>query len=111
MSVAASIMIAVSLGMLVLGALLALVRLALGPTPLDRAIAIDVVSAAVVGVIVALIAWQGRTDLMVLLIIFTLTAFFSTVTVARYSSSKLVQKQAQEAAGQAAPKEGEANDS
>ena len=49
--------------------------------------------------------------MLVLLIIFTLTAFFSTVTVARYSSSKLVQKQAQEAAGQAAPKKGESNDS
>ncbi len=92
MSVAVSVMITASLVMLLVGALLALVRLALGPTALDRAIAIDVVSAAVIGVVVILIARWGRTDLMVLLIIFTLTAFFSTVTVAKYAAPALARR-------------------
>ncbi len=111
MSLAASTMMSISLVMLVLGALLALLRLALGPTALDRAVAIDVVSAAVVGVVVALIAWKGRTDLMVLLIVFTLTSFFSTVTVARYTSGRLMWKQSQEPGGQTAHKKGETSDS
>lgn len=84
MEFAAQALIYASLGMLGVGALLALVRLALGPGSLNRAVALDVVSAALVGVLIILIAWWDRTDLMVLLIVFTLTSFFSTVTVARH---------------------------
>lgn len=84
MILAAGILIAVSLGMLLAAAILTLVRLIIGPTSLDRAIAIDVVTAAVIATVIILISWWHRTDLMVLLIVFALTAFFSTVTVSRF---------------------------
>lgn len=86
------VIIAVSLVILGVSALLSLVRLVLGPTALDRAISIDVVTASVIASIVILIAWWGRGDLAVLLIIFTLTAFFSTVTVSRYVANAAAKK-------------------
>ena len=84
MIIATAVLIAVSLGMLAAAAILSLVRLIVGPTALDRAIAVDVVTAAVIGTVIVLIAWWSRTELMVLLIVFALTAFFSTVTVSRF---------------------------
>ncbi len=92
MVLATQIIIGISLGMLLASAILALVRLVQGPTALDRAISIDVVTAAVIGTVVILIAWWQRTDLMVLLIIFALTAFFSTVTVSRYVANTAISR-------------------
>lgn len=87
MVLATQIVLAISLGMLLAAAILSLVRLFLGPTALDRAISIDVITATVIATVIILIAWWQRTDLMVLLIVFALTAFFSTVTVSRYVAS------------------------
>lgn len=94
------IIIAVSLGMLLAAAILSVVRLAIGPTSLDRAISIDVITAAVIGTVVILIAWWQRTDLMVLLIIFALTAFFSTVTVSRYVANTAISRREEALAAQ-----------
>ncbi len=63
---------------------LSLYRLLKGPTALDRAVSVDVFAAGVVAAIVLLIVYWGRTDLAALLIVFVLTAFFSTITVARF---------------------------
>ena len=84
MITAAAVVLSVAMGLLVLAAAVAMIRLFLGPTALDRAVAVDVVSSCVIGIVIVLVAWRGRTDLMVLLIIFALTAFFSSVTVARF---------------------------
>lgn len=87
MILAIHVILGISLGLLFVAALLTLIRLFRGPTPLDRAVAIDVLTAAVIATIIILIAWWQRTDLMVLLIVFALTAFFSTVTVSKYVAS------------------------
>ncbi|WRS30663.1 monovalent cation/H+ antiporter complex subunit F [Actinomycetaceae bacterium MB13-C1-2] len=100
MVLATQVIVGVSLGMLFASALLSLVRLVLGPTALDRAISIDVITAAVIGTVVVLIAWWQRTDLMVLLIIFALTAFFSTVTVSRYVANTAISRHEESLAAQ-----------
>lgn len=77
-------LLSASLILLVVALLLSLVRLIVGPTPLDRAISLDVFAAGVVAIVSVLIVLEGRYDLAALLIVFVLTAFFSTVTVARF---------------------------
>lgn len=84
MIVAAACLVSASLAMLLASAVLCIARLGRGSGALNRAIALDVLTAAVIATVVVLIAWFRRYDLAVLLIIFALTAFFSTVTVARY---------------------------
>ena len=79
-----SFLLGASLVLLVVALMLSLVRLIIGPTPLDRAISLDVFAAAVVAIVSVLIVMEGRYDLAALLIVFVLTAFFSTVTVARF---------------------------
>lgn len=77
-------LLSASLVLLVAALVLSLVRLIVGPTPLDRAVALDVFAAAVVAIVSVLIVQEGRYDLAALLIVFVLTAFFSTVTVSRF---------------------------
>lgn len=74
----------ISMGVLVISLLLSLFRLVKGPTALDRAVALDVFAAGILGLVVVLIVVRERGDLAALLIVFVLTAFFSTVTVSRF---------------------------
>lgn len=73
--------------LLVVALLLSLYRLAKGPTALDRAVGVDVFASSIVGSVAVVIAARNRSDLAALLIVFVLTAFFSTVSVARFMSS------------------------
>lgn len=86
MAEATTIIYWVSAGLLGLAALLALVRLSLGKTLLDRAVALDIVTAVAIASVALLIVWRGRQDLMVMLIIFALTGFLSSATIARFVS-------------------------
>ncbi len=79
-----TVLLAASLVLLVGALLLSMVRLVFGPTALDRAVSVDVFSASVVAIISVLVVRDGRYDLAALLIVFVLTAFFSTVTVSRF---------------------------
>ena len=83
---AVSVILSVSLILLVVALGLAVYRLALGPNALDRAVSVDVFAAGVIAIVIILIILRGRTDLAALLIVFVLTAFFSTVSVARFIS-------------------------
>ena len=65
-----AVILAVAIVALVVAMVLATYRLIKGPTALDRAVSIDVFSASIVGVVA---------------IVFALTAFFSTVTVSRFT--------------------------
>lgn len=71
-------------GLAAFAALLTVIRLGLGPTILDRAVAVDLLTAVAIAVVVLVIVWQGRADLSVLLVIFALTGFFSSVAIARF---------------------------
>ena len=64
---------------------LTFIRLVLGPTIMDRAVASDVLAVASVGVTVVLAMRTGRDDVMVLTIMFALVSFLYPVTLGRFS--------------------------
>ncbi|MFN7138802.1 MAG: monovalent cation/H+ antiporter complex subunit F [Limisphaerales bacterium] len=69
---------------LTVSVLLGLIRLAKGPTVLDRIIAFDIITSCVVGMIVLLsIQWQTSMFLE-LILIFTLLGFFGAVAFVFY---------------------------
>jgi multisubunit Na+/H+ antiporter MnhF subunit len=73
-----------SLAVLVISVLLALYRLARGPTLLDRILAFDLIAICSIGMIVVL-SMKWRTPLfMELILIFALLGFFGTVAFVFY---------------------------
>lgn len=75
----------ISAALLVGAALLGIVRVNLGPTLLNRAVAADLVTSVGIGLTVLIIVWWNRQDLLVLLVLFALTGFFSAVSVSRFA--------------------------
>ena len=86
---------------------LVLFRLERGPGNLDRAVALDVITSASVGVIVVVMALTGRIDLLPLLVIFTSIGFIGSTTIARFSQAESISDRrvltAEEAARAARP--------
>lgn len=74
--------IAVSLLIAALG--LVLVRVALGPTNLDRALCLDVVLVIVTGILATQIVRSEDPSSLPILIVFSLTGFVGSVAVARF---------------------------
>ena len=73
-------------GILTLAIALGLLRLARGPTVIDRIMAFDLITTSSVGMIV-LLAMQWRTALYLeLILIFSLLGFFGTVAFVYYLS-------------------------
>jgi multicomponent Na+:H+ antiporter subunit F len=73
------------------GALLALVRLARGPSLLDRVVASDVLLVIVAAGLAVHAALQRDPTLVPVLVVVSLLAFVGTVSVARYVGGMLVQ--------------------
>lgn len=67
---------------------LALFRVERGPSMLDRAIGIDVITAALIGFTAVFSAMQDRTDLLHLMAALALVGFLSTVTIARFVAAE-----------------------
>ncbi|MGB3955933.1 MAG: monovalent cation/H+ antiporter complex subunit F [Brooklawnia sp.] len=67
-----------------------IVRLQKGPSNLDRAVALDVITSAVVGTVVITMALTGRVDLLPLLVVFSSVAFISSTTIARFSQAEAI---------------------
>ena len=65
-----------------LGALAAAVRLVRGPTPIDRAVALDVLLAVLVGVIVLLAAVYASTVTLVIAVVVSLLGFVGSAGLA-----------------------------
>lgn len=74
----------ITAGLLLIAALLAVLRLTLGPTALDRAVAADLITSVGIGVTALVIVWWSREDLQALMVVFALTGFFSAVAIARF---------------------------
>lgn len=66
-----------------LGALLAAVRLVKGPTQIDRAVALDVLLAIVVGVIVLLAAVSDSSITLVIAVVVSLLGFLGSASLAK----------------------------
>lgn len=83
-----SIILSIALAMLFAAAGLVLVRIAKGPTNLDRALSLDVVIVIVIGIIATQIVRTGDAGPLPILVVFSLTGFVGSVSVARFMARK-----------------------
>lgn len=67
-------------------AVLAVIRVGIGPSMLDRTIALDVFTATLVGVIAVEAAWHKRTDTIPILVVLSMVGFVGSVAIARFAS-------------------------
>jgi len=61
-----------------------ILRVTLGPTVLDRTIALDTLVAVIVCALALEAAWHRRTDTLPIIVVLTLVGFVGSVTVARF---------------------------
>ncbi|MBC9731623.1 monovalent cation/H+ antiporter complex subunit F [Nocardioides marmotae] len=81
-----TVVLVVAGAILVVAALLLVVRMTIGPTILDRSVALDVMVAVTVCAIALLTAHTGETYALPVLVVLAGCAFVSAVSVARYTS-------------------------
>lgn len=74
----------ITLGLLVLGALLAFLRLVRGPSAPDRVVALDVIAALVIGMIAVYSVLTSEPHLLRVAAALALISFLGTIAVARY---------------------------
>lgn len=67
-------------------ALLAVVRLERGPSMLDRTVAFDVLTTALVGAIAVEAALSRRTESVPILVVLSMVGFVGSVTIARFAA-------------------------
>lgn len=79
-----TIAVAVSAAFLVIAAALSVIRVVLGPSVADRMVALDTLLFVGVGALGVYIVATGDTTYIPVLVVAVLTAFLSTVIVARY---------------------------
>jgi len=68
-----------------LGSLFSIIRLVKGPTPIDRIIAIDVLTIVSITIVVLLAHFGGRFIYVDVAIVYGLPSFLGVLAVARYS--------------------------
>lgn len=76
------------LAVLTVSVLIAVTRVEQGPSMLDRAISVDVITAGLMGFVAILGAMTGRSDLIALMAALALVGFISTVTIARFAAAE-----------------------
>lgn len=79
-----NIILGIALGLLFAAGGLALVRVALGPTNLDRALCLDVIIVIVTGILATQIVRSDDPASLPILVVFSLTGFVGSVSVARF---------------------------
>lgn len=67
-----------------IAAILSLIRLSLGPTILDRAVALDVLTVVSLAAVALVSALSPRSEVGIFIILLGLTGFFSAVVVGRF---------------------------
>lgn len=83
-----NIIIGIALGLLLAALAMTLVRVALGPTNLDRALCLDVVIVIVTGILATQIVRTSDASSLPILVVFSLTGFVGSVSVARFMGRK-----------------------
>lgn len=68
------------------GALMALARVIIGPTMLNRMLALDVIVTILVGSLALSAAFSGNTTVLVVMAALALLGFVGAVTVSRFSA-------------------------
>ncbi|WP_419705662.1 monovalent cation/H+ antiporter complex subunit F [Promicromonospora sp. NFX87] len=76
----------VATALLAAGALLAVVRMERGPSMLDRSVAFDVLTTALVGAIAVEAALSRRTASVPILVVLSMVGFIGSVAVARFAA-------------------------
>lgn len=79
-----TIILGIALGLLFAAAGLVLVRIARGPTNLDRALSLDVMIVIVTGILATQIVRSEDAGTLPILVVFSLTGFVGSVAVARF---------------------------
>lgn len=90
-----TVVVALCLGMLTLAALFALVRVAKGPTMLDRVVALDVVVACVVIALCVDAAANRHATTLPVIVVLALVGFVGSVSVARYAAKETAEEKGQ----------------
>jgi len=78
----------VFLSLILLGALLALLRILLGPTLSDRVAALDIMNVIITGVIVVFALIEDNSLFLDIALVYAGLSFLETVVVARYLEGK-----------------------
>lgn len=73
-------------GMLGVAAILALVRMILGPTMLNRALAMDVLAATTVAGLAVEAAYNKHTTTLPILVVLSLVGFVGSVSISRFAA-------------------------
>ena len=74
----------ITLILLMLGILIAFIRLLIGPDPADRIVALDLISILIVGFLAAFSIYTDEKTFLDVAIAYALIAFLGTVALARY---------------------------
>ncbi|MDO8106275.1 monovalent cation/H+ antiporter complex subunit F [Isoptericola sp. b441] len=72
--------------LLTAAAVMVIVRAERGPSMLDRTIALDTLTAVVVGAVAVHAAWTGRTDTVPVMVALSLVGFVGSVAIARFAA-------------------------
>lgn len=79
-----SVVVVVAAVAVVTAALLALVRIEKGPSMLDRALGLDLLTASLVGAIAVEAFWSRRTETIPILVALSLVGFVGSVVISRF---------------------------
>lgn len=86
MSAVLGVAVAVAAGLILIGAVLAIVRAERGPSMLDRTIALDIVVTCLVAAVALYASLERRTDVVPILVVLSLVGFIGSVTIARFAA-------------------------
>ena len=76
--------LAIALGILIVASFLCLYRIGMGPTPADRAVAIDILGTLIVGFCVLVAIVTGQDFYMNIAIAWALLSFIVTIALAKF---------------------------
>lgn len=88
MTIAMTIITVITIVLFAAGALIALYRMVIGPSILDRVIASDVLMTTTILVLGAEMVYSHHTRTIPIMVVIAATAVFGTIAVARYVSKQ-----------------------
>ncbi|MCA5892016.1 pH regulation protein F [Isoptericola sp. NEAU-Y5] len=80
------VVVIVAVTLVVTAAVLALIRIEKGPSMLDRALGLDLLTASLVGAIAIEAAWVRRTETIPILVALSLVGFVGSVALSRFAA-------------------------
>ena len=92
MTLATNIVLGVAAGVLLVSALVAVNRVAVGPSQLDRSVAADLIVAVVVAALGLWTVWTDLSTELLILVLLSMLGFTSAVSVARMVSDRMASR-------------------